>query len=93
MNVQHKPLEKSYPYLCTLTFGDNLNDHQIKNIENKDILVMSLVTVSEDDRENPADESPKPYVSYLTGGKVGYFTKKESDYFRLPTGFEVKITQ
>lgn len=87
MNIEHKPLEKAYPYLCVLTLGDHLNDAQIKNIKNEDILVMSLV------KEKQDDDEPKLYVSSLTGAKVGYFTKKESDYFRLPNGFEVKITQ
>lgn len=80
--------EKTYPYLCIWNgAGDPLNDTQIEALPASDLMVMSKI------QKPGGPEDFVLYLSYLIGGKAGYETAKESDYFRLPKGFEVKLIQ
>ena len=84
MKAMYQIPSKEYPYLAVWSL-DVLNDHSLARIELQDVVVVSLIEVEGSDKQ--------PYVTPLLGGKQGYFTKNEGEYFRLPKGFLITIEQ
>ena len=81
---------RTYPYLAVwVGKGGTLDEKQIANIDMNEIVLISMVTV----KENEEQADKQPYVQYLFGGKEGYVTKYEDEYYPLPNGFVVEIRQ
>jgi len=86
MKVTKQMPDKSYPYLGVYVGPGDQNLVSIEeDIANNDIVIISLVSDTHNDL--------KPYVQRLTGGKEAFFTNNEKEYQRLPTGFNINITQ
>ena len=81
MKITQSVPEKTYPYLAIMVELDDIH-----SINLDDIMVVSMVCDNE-------GEDKKPYVQYLNGNRVGWFTTSEKDYVRLPNGFAVKLIQ
>ena len=75
-----------YPYLAVYNFGESLTETRLKNLDMKDVVLISLI-------QDKKGEDLKPYVQYILGGSKGFFTKEENAYVKLPAGFQVTITQ
>lgn len=39
------------------------------------------------------ENNKQPYVQYVLGGKEGYITKHEDEYFPLPKGYSLELRQ
>ncbi len=90
MKITVKIPTKEYPYLAVWADkGEHLTMQQVSRIEQKDIVLISMIEV------NKSGEScdKQPYVQYLLGGKEGYITKHEDEYFPLPTGYSLELCQ
>jgi hypothetical protein len=80
MDIITKQPKLDFPYLATW-YGNFENDNfDFNKIDIKDIVLISLI-------EN------KPYISFVNGNKIGYFTEKLEEYKPFPIGFELKIIQ
>ncbi len=78
---------RDYPYLAVWAGeGTILSEEQISKISNNDVLIISMVEI-----ESGADL--KTYVQPLLGGKAGYVTTHEKEYFPLPKGWSITLEQ
>lgn len=86
MKTTFKYPEKTYPYLALWAGeGQYLSEWDINKASQSDIVLISLV--------EKKDEDSKVYVSFVIGGKEGYFTQNEKEYFPLPKGYEINLIQ
>lgn len=77
--------EKKYPYLAVHTLRKELTLEEVQNLSSVDLILISLVEVHNSDK--------KVYVQPLLGGKQGYFTEREQDYFPMPKGYSIELIQ
>lgn len=81
MKITQKIPEKTYPYLAVM-----FEIKDIDLIQNDDIIIISMIS-------EKTNEDKKPYLQFLNGNKIGWFTESEEDYVRLPSGFSITFTQ
>lgn len=85
MDIEITTPEQTYPYFAIWNFDGTLPT----KIDINDIVMVSLIK----DPDDGLDEAvPKPYVQSLTGKSVGFFTKSEHEYARLPKGYTLTLT-
>lgn len=90
MKVTVKIPNKEYPYLAVWAGKDqHLTMDEISRINKSDIVLISMVEVN----ENGEQCDKQPYVQYLLGGKEGFITKNEEEYFELPRGYSLELRQ
>lgn len=69
---------KEYPYLAVWVGNDSTAD--TLNVEQKDLVLISMV-------------NSRPYIQYILGGREGYFTDAEEEYYPFPKGYILTLTQ
>lgn len=89
MTVTTKTPEKEYPYLAVWNNGEPLSLEQVKNINKESIVLISKVIKNNDENV----DGYATYVQYLLGGKEGFITKNEEEYFPLPQGYTATFVQ
>lgn len=83
MKVTVKTPEKKYPYLAVWVGKDqSLTPKQIMEIDKNEIVLISFV-----------HGQNEPYVQSLLGGREGFVTRNEEEFFPLPGGFSVELSQ
>lgn len=82
MDVKTNLPENKYPCLVIWTGGADYveSEEKIRKMDPDNVRVMSKI-------------GGKIYVSPVTGGSEGYFTKNEKEWQRLPKGFSITLTQ
>lgn len=90
MKVLTKIPTTEYPYLAVWVGKDqSLDPKLLHNIKLEDIVLISMVTVKENDEQC----NKQPYVQYILGGKEAYTTKHEDEYCPLPAGYSLELCQ
>ena len=77
---------REYPYLAVFTSGELMSEEDFKSIKREQIVLISIAY-------KDSESDGQPYVQYLLGEKVGYFTEEENAYTQLPKGTEITFIQ